>query len=175
MSITFPSEQLKPSNLEGLPNQFTRPSFEQLYGFDADLVTDALLTEAGEIIQTEASETLQFDEGSPVPPTANIYTNSSNTLTITLTGSSALIEYDQIVGAAHSYNIKIGRLHPSVKEVNLLITAGAASSTNFQSTKDLITDLGFNSGDGLFAYYYAYSDINTRIYISPPISSFFVP
>ena len=173
MSITFPSEQLKPSSLEGLPNQFTRPSFEELYGFDA--ITDALLTEANQVILTEDREIIQFDEGSPVPPTANIYTNSSNSLTVTLTGSSALIEYDQIAGADHSYNIKIGRLHPTVKEVNLLISAGAASSTNFQSTKDLITDLGFSSGDGLFAYYYAYSDINTRIYISPPISSFFVP
>jgi len=173
MSITFPSEQLKPSSLEGLPNQFTRPSFEELYGFDA--ITDALLTEANQVILTEAREIIQFDEGSPVPPTASSYANSSNSLTVTLTGSSALIEYDQIPGAAHSYNIIIQRLHPTIRIVNLNISAGAASSTNFQQTKDLITDLGFSSGEGLFSYYYAYSDINTRIYVSPPTTSFFVP
>jgi hypothetical protein len=34
MLNVYPSEQLKPSRLLGLPNQFYRPSFEELYGFD---------------------------------------------------------------------------------------------------------------------------------------------
>lgn len=81
MSITFPSEQLKPSILEGLPNQFVRPSFEELYGFDA--ITDALLTEAGEIIQTEDRETLQFDLNAAIPTTST-YNNTDSSVVLVL-------------------------------------------------------------------------------------------
>ena len=35
MPITFPSGLTKPSNVEVLPSAFVRPSFEELYGFDA--------------------------------------------------------------------------------------------------------------------------------------------
>ena len=35
MPITFPSGLIKPSNVEPLPETFTRPTFEELYGFDA--------------------------------------------------------------------------------------------------------------------------------------------
>ena len=35
MSITFPSGLVKPSNVEGIPDGFVRPAFEELYGFDA--------------------------------------------------------------------------------------------------------------------------------------------
>lgn len=35
MSITFPSGLVRPSNVEALPDVFVRPSFEELYGFDA--------------------------------------------------------------------------------------------------------------------------------------------
>lgn len=34
MLNVYPSEQLKPSRLLGLPNGFARPAFEKLYGFD---------------------------------------------------------------------------------------------------------------------------------------------
>tara|TARA_R110002167_G_scaffold86837_1_gene234808 strand:+ start:599 stop:1132 length:534 start_codon:yes stop_codon:yes gene_type:complete len=177
MSLTFPTGiQSRPSGLADLPNQFKRPVFEELYGFDAvSAVDNALLTESGNYILTESRAYLKFDLSAAIPPTASSYTNSSNSLTVTLTGSSAFIEYDQIPGAAHSYNITIQRLHPTIRKANLNISAGAASSANFQQTKDLITDLGFSSGDGLFSFYYAYSDINTRIYVSPPTTSFFVP
>jgi hypothetical protein len=35
MSITFPSGLVRPSNVEGLPGGFVRPTFEELYGFDS--------------------------------------------------------------------------------------------------------------------------------------------
>ena len=34
MLNVYPSEQIKPSRLLGLPNRFARPAFEKLYGFD---------------------------------------------------------------------------------------------------------------------------------------------
>jgi|11BtaG_2_1085332.scaffolds.fasta_scaffold18935_2 hypothetical protein len=34
MLNVYPSEQIKPSRLLGLPNGFVRPAFEKLYGFD---------------------------------------------------------------------------------------------------------------------------------------------
>ena len=34
MLNVYPTEQLKPSRLLGLPNGFARPAFEVLYGFD---------------------------------------------------------------------------------------------------------------------------------------------
>ena len=161
MSITFPSEQLKPSNLEGLPNQFTRPSFEQLYGFDADLVTDALLTEAGEIIQTEASETLQFDEGSPVPPTANIYTNADSTFSYRLSDSTFLI---QPVPNASSYSITITRLSPSLREISF--------TTLFSSQALDLTSIGFVSGDILQAKFRSADAQGSLSQFSLPIINF---
>jgi hypothetical protein len=35
MLDVFPSALNKPSGLAGIPNRFTRPAFEKLYGFDA--------------------------------------------------------------------------------------------------------------------------------------------
>jgi len=160
MSITFPSEQLKPSSLEGLPNQFTRPSFEELYGFDA--ITDALLTEAGEIIQTEARETLQFDEGSPVPPTANIYTNSDSTLSVEITGSIAVFTYDAVPNADR-YDLYIQRFNPLIQAIFI--------SSALTRTYDLSSS--FSSGDILQAKYRA-RDTTTQVYgpFSPPVLNF---
>src|SRR6056300_1077354 len=160
MSITFPSEQLKPSSLEGLPDQFVRPSFEELYGFDA--ITDALLTEAGEIIQTEARETLQFDEGSPIAPGANTYTNSDNTLSVTITGSIAVFTYDAVPNADR-YDLYLIRFNPFQRAIFL--------SSALTRTYDLSS--AFSSGDLLRASYRA-RDTTTQVYgpFSPPVLNF---
>jgi len=142
MSITFPSEQLKPSILEGLPNQFVRPSFEELYGFDA--ITDALLTEAGEIIQTEARETLQFDEGSPIAPGANVYTNSDNTLSAAVTGSTAVFNWDAVVNAV-SYNVNLFTFTTPFISSNNTVSAPTTTVTIDLST------IGANSGQFIHA------------------------
>lgn len=160
MSITFPSEQLKPSSLEGLPNQFVRPSFEELYGFDA--ITDALLTEAGEIIQTEARETLQFDEDSPIAPGVNTYTNSDNTLSVTITGSIAVFNYDAVPNADR-YDLFLERFNPLIQAV--------FNSPTLTRTYDLSSS--FSSGDILQAKYRA-RDTTTQVYgpFSPPVLNF---
>lgn len=161
MSITFPSEQLKPSSLEGLPNQFTRPSFEELYGFDA--ITDALLTEANQVILTEDREIIQFDEGSPVPPTANIYTNSDSTLSVEITGSSAVFTYDAVPNADR-YELFLIRLSPVLKR---LIFQTPTPTRTFDLSSQ------FSSGDILRASYRA-RDTTTQLYgpFSLPIVNF---
>jgi hypothetical protein len=161
MSITFPSEQLKPSSLEGLPNQFTRPSFEELYGFDA--ITDALLTEANQVILTEDREIIQFDEGSPVPPTANIYTNSDSTLSVEITGSIAVFTYDAVPNADR-YDLFLIRLSPVLKR---LIFQTPTPTRTFDLSSQ------FSSGDILRASYRA-RDTTTQLYgpFSLPIVNF---
>ena len=63
MSLEFTSSLEKPSNILGLPNQFIRPAFEKLYGFDAEEVTvdGAIFTEASEPLTTELNEILLFE------------------------------------------------------------------------------------------------------------------
>lgn len=60
MSITFTDQLDKPSEITAIPNQFIRPAFGELYGFDA-AVDGALLTELSEPLVTEADEILQFE------------------------------------------------------------------------------------------------------------------
>ena len=158
MSITFPSEQLKPSSLEGLPNQFTRPSFEELYGFDA--ITDALLTEANQVILTEAREIIQFDEGSPVPPTANIYTNADGTFSYRLSDTTFLI---QPVPNSTSYAITITRLSP-LREVSF--------TTLFTSQARDLTTMGFTSGEILQARFRSADAQGSLSQFSLPIINF---
>jgi len=61
------SRFLKPSNITPLPNRFTRPAFEALYGFDAETtpppttIDGAILTEASEPLTTELNEILLFE------------------------------------------------------------------------------------------------------------------
>jgi hypothetical protein len=63
MSIEFTSGLEKPSGILGLPSNFIRPAFAELYGFDVprDIVDGALLTEAGEPLTTELDEILLFE------------------------------------------------------------------------------------------------------------------
>lgn len=151
MSLTFPSEQLKPSSLEGLPNQFTRPSFEELYGFDA--ITDALLTEANQVILTEDREIIQFDEGSPVPPTANIYTNADGTFSYRLSDTTFIM---QPVPNATSYGITITRLSP-LREISF--------TTLFTSQASDLGSMGFTSGEILQA---RFRSADAQGSLSPP-------
>ena len=61
MSLIFTTLE-KPSNILGLPNNFIRPAFEELYGFDAEEVIDgAIFTEASEPLTTELNEILLFE------------------------------------------------------------------------------------------------------------------
>jgi len=61
MSLIFTTLE-KPSNILGLPNNFIRPAFEELYGFDAEEVIDgAIFTEASEPLTTEQNEILLFE------------------------------------------------------------------------------------------------------------------
>ena len=59
------SRFLKPSNITPLPNRFTRPAFEALYGFDAETtppsIDGAIFTEASEPLTTELNEILLFE------------------------------------------------------------------------------------------------------------------
>ena len=62
--LVYPSGLTKPSNVEGLPNEFVRPNFEELYGFDVPQVgvDGALLTEPlGDILVTELNEPIAFE------------------------------------------------------------------------------------------------------------------
>ena len=62
MSLLLTPSIEKPSNILGLPNQFIRPAFEKLYGFDAEEVIDgAIFTEASEPLTTELNEILLFE------------------------------------------------------------------------------------------------------------------
>jgi hypothetical protein len=62
MSLLLTPSIEKPSNILGLPNQFIRPAFERLYGFDAeDVIDGAIFTEASEPLTTELNEILLFE------------------------------------------------------------------------------------------------------------------
>ena len=65
MSLLLTPSIEKPSNILGLPNQFIRPAFEKLYGFDVPPpvvgVDGAITTEASEPLTTELNEILLFE------------------------------------------------------------------------------------------------------------------
>jgi hypothetical protein len=64
MSLLLTPSIEKPSNILGLPNNFIRPAFEKLYGFDApqeDVIDGAIFTEASEPLTTELNEILLFE------------------------------------------------------------------------------------------------------------------
>ena len=64
MSLLLTPSIEKPSNILGLPNNFIRPAFEKLYGFDApqeEVIDGAILTEASEPLTTELNEILLFE------------------------------------------------------------------------------------------------------------------
>ena len=62
MSLLLTPSIEKPSNILGLPNNFIRPAFEKLYGFDGEEVIDgAIFTEASEPLTTELNEILLFE------------------------------------------------------------------------------------------------------------------
>jgi len=62
MSLLLTPSIEKPSNILGLPNNFIRPAFEKLYGFDAEEVIDgAIFTEFGDALTTEQLEILLFE------------------------------------------------------------------------------------------------------------------
>jgi len=64
MSITFTDQLDKPSEITTIPNQFLRPVFGALYGFDTPqtpVIDGALLTEASEPLVTEADDILLFE------------------------------------------------------------------------------------------------------------------
>ena len=68
MAIQFTSDARPPSGTQLLPNQFLRPAFGELYGFDADADTPttptidgALTTELSEPLTTENGDILQFE------------------------------------------------------------------------------------------------------------------
>jgi hypothetical protein len=64
MSLLLTPSLEKPSNILGLPNQFIRPAFEKLYGFDApqeEIIDGAIFTEASEPLTTELNEILLFE------------------------------------------------------------------------------------------------------------------
>ena len=64
MSLLLTPSIEKPSNIIGLPGNFIRPAFEELYGFDVPQevgVDGAIFTEAGEPLTTELDEILLFE------------------------------------------------------------------------------------------------------------------
>ena len=64
MSLLLTPSIEKPSNILGLPNQFIRPAFERLYGFDVpqeEVIDGAIFTEASEPLTTELNEILLFE------------------------------------------------------------------------------------------------------------------
>jgi hypothetical protein len=64
MSLLLTPSIEKPSNILGLPNQFIRPAFERLYGFDVpqeEVIDGAIFTEASEPLTTELKEILLFE------------------------------------------------------------------------------------------------------------------
>tara|TARA_R110000744_G_scaffold6845_10_gene23673 strand:- start:7328 stop:7855 length:528 start_codon:yes stop_codon:yes gene_type:complete len=89
MSLTFPTGiQSRPSALADLPNQFKRPVFEELYGFDAvSAVDNALLTESGNYILTESRAYLKFDLSAAIPPTST-YNNTDSSVVLVLDNST---------------------------------------------------------------------------------------
>lgn len=66
MAIQFTSDARPPSGTQLLPNQFIRPEFGELYGFDADAdeavtIDGALTTELSEPLTTENGDILIFE------------------------------------------------------------------------------------------------------------------
>ena len=64
MSLLLTPSIEKPSNILGLPNNFIRPAFERLYGFDApqeEVIDGVITTEASEPLTTELNEILLFE------------------------------------------------------------------------------------------------------------------
>ena len=64
MSLLLTPSIEKPSNILGLPNNFIRPAFEKLYGFDApqeEVIDGSITTEASEPLTTELDEILLFE------------------------------------------------------------------------------------------------------------------
>jgi len=64
MSITFTDQLDKPSEITTIPNQYVRPVFGALYGFDTPqtpVIDGALLTEASEPLVTEADDIFLFE------------------------------------------------------------------------------------------------------------------
>jgi hypothetical protein len=61
MSLLLTPSLEKPSNITPLPGNFIRPAFEELYGFDADVIDGAIFTEASEPLTTEQNEILLFE------------------------------------------------------------------------------------------------------------------
>ena len=64
MSLLLTPSIEKPSNILGLPNNFIRPAFEKLYGFDVpqeEVIDGAIFTEASEPLTTELNEILLFE------------------------------------------------------------------------------------------------------------------
>lgn len=64
MSITFTDQLDKPSGVITIPNQFIRPVFGALYGFDTPqtpVIDGALTTELSEPLVTEADDILLFE------------------------------------------------------------------------------------------------------------------
>jgi len=69
MGLSFTSDARPPSNVTLLPNQFIRPEFGELYGFDADAdsgvtppaIDGALTTELAEPLTAENGDILQFE------------------------------------------------------------------------------------------------------------------
>jgi len=118
MSLTFPTGiQQKPSGLSGLPNRFSRPSFGTLYGFDAvggDVVDGALLAENGDYLLTESGDYLAFETAS-----STTYTNSNNSLTVGVTGTSATFTWVTVSGAT-SYRLLVGHLPTGTNYIHLL-------------------------------------------------------
>ncbi|MBP52677.1 MAG: hypothetical protein CMI27_05975 [Opitutae bacterium] len=65
MSLTFPDASVKkPSAITPKPSSLIRPAFGVVYGFDASglgNVSDAILTEAGSFLLSEAGGALELD------------------------------------------------------------------------------------------------------------------
>jgi hypothetical protein len=64
MSLLLTPSIEKPSNIIPLPNNFIRPAFEKLYGFDApqeEVIDGAIFTEASEPLTTELGDILLFE------------------------------------------------------------------------------------------------------------------
>ena len=64
MSLLLTPSLEKPSNILGLPNNFIRPAFEKLYGFDVpqeEVIDGVITTEASEPLTTELNEILLFE------------------------------------------------------------------------------------------------------------------
>jgi len=144
MSLTFPTGiQQKPSGLSGLPNRFSRPSFGTLYGFDAvGGVDGVLLAENGDFLITESGDYLEVETA-----TSTTYTNSDSSLTITVTGSSAVFNWNA-VSSAVGYRVNLF----TVNAPNVSHNVDYGSSTT-SATIDLST-IGANSGQSIWARYF---------------------